>query len=102
MNKQGEYSELQIQIANFAKAMSHPARVYILEILSKMNSCCYSGDIVQDLPISRSALSLHFKELKHAGLIKGTTETPYIKYCINRENWEIAKKVFKELFEEKI
>jgi len=98
MSKAEEYSEKQLQIANFAKAMSHPARVFILEKLSKMNTCCYSGDLVDDLPISRSALSLHLKELKLSGLIKGTTEPPYIKYCLNQENWQIAKLLFKELF----
>jgi ArsR family transcriptional regulator len=100
MIKTVNYSEKQIQIALFAKAMSHPARVFILEKLSKMNSCCYSGDIAEELNIGRSALSLHLKELKHAGLIQGTTEPPYIKYCINRENWQIAKILCKELFEE--
>jgi DNA-binding transcriptional ArsR family regulator len=100
MSKAEEYSEKQLQIANFAKAMSHPARVFILEKLSKMNTCCYSGDLVDDLPISRSALSLHLKELKLSGLIQGTTELPYIKYCLNKENWQIAKILFKELFVE--
>ncbi len=95
-----EYTEKQTQIANFAKAIGHPARVFILQKLSKMNSCCYSGDLVEELPISRSALSLHLKELKIAGLIQGHTEAPYIKYCINRENWAFAKMLFKELFEE--
>ena len=98
MRKKGEYSEKQIQIANFAKAMSHPARVYILQTLSKQNACCYSGDIVNDLPISRSALSLHLKELKNADLIQGHSEAPYIKYCINQENWELAKQYFLDFF----
>lgn len=100
MDKKEEYTEKQIQIANFAKAMSHPARVFILQKLSKLNACCYSGDLIDDLPISRSALSLHLKELKNAGLIQGHTEAPYIKYCINRENWKIAKMLCKEMFEE--
>lgn len=100
MGKAEEYSEKQKQIANFAKAMSHPARVLILERLSKMNSCCYSGDLVEELPISRSALSLHLKELKLCGLVQGTTEPPYIKYCLNRENWQIAQVLFKDLFAE--
>jgi len=92
------YSEKQLQIAGFAKAMSHPARVLILEKLSKMNSCCYSGDLVEELPFGRSALSGHLKELKLTGLIQGTIEPPYIKYCINRENWQIAKLLFAEFF----
>jgi len=100
MDNEIKYSDKQIQLANFAKAMSHPARVFILEKLSKMNACCYSGDLIDDLPISRSALSLHLKELKLSGLIQGTTELPYIKYCLNQENWQIAKLLFKELFVE--
>lgn len=100
MKEKIEYSEKQLQIANFAKAISHPARVFILQKLSKLNSCSYSGDLVDDLPISRSALSLHLKELKNAGLIKGYTEATYIKYCINRDNWKTAELICKELFEE--
>lgn len=100
MSKSEEYTEKQLQIANFAKAMSHPARVMILERLAKMNACCYSGDLVEDLPFGRSALSGHLKELKISGLIQGTIEPPYIKYCINRENWAIAKNLFKELLGE--
>jgi len=94
------YSEKQVHTAQLAKALSHPARVFIMQKLSKMNSCCYSGDIAEELNMGRSALSLHLKELKHAGLINGTNESPYIKYCINRENWAIAKQLFKDLFEE--
>jgi DNA-binding transcriptional ArsR family regulator len=100
MGNEIEYTEKQLQIAAFAKAMSHPARVFILEKLSKMNSCCYSGDLVNDLPIGRSGLSLHLKELKNAGLIQGHIQAPYIKYCINKENWEKAKVLLSELFSE--
>jgi len=86
------------QIAAFAKAMSHPVRVYILKKLSQMEGCCYSGDLVEALPVGRSALSRHLKELKYAGLIQGETEPPYIKYCINRENWEKAAAMCKTIF----
>jgi ArsR family transcriptional regulator, arsenate/arsenite/antimonite-responsive transcriptional repressor len=91
-----------LQIAQMAKAMSHPARVYILKKLSHMNSCCYSGDLVDELPIGRSALSQHLKELKFAGLIQGEINPPYIKYCINRENWEKSKLLFDGLFHTEI
>ncbi len=87
-----------ILLSQFAKAMSHPVRVYILKQLSEMNTCCYSGDIAEELSVGRSALSQHLKELKFAGLIQGETEPPYIKYCINRENWNIAKQLFSDLF----
>lgn len=86
-------SEAQ-QIAAISKALSHPVRVYILKKLSKMNSCCYSGDLVEELPIGRSTLSQHLKELKYAGLIQGEINPPYIKYCINRKNWLKAKQLF--------
>ena len=83
----------QIRLARMAKALSHPVRVYILELLSKQ-TCCYSGDIAEILPIARSTLSQHLKELKRAGLIQGTTRPPRIMYCLNREIWEEAKNLF--------
>ncbi len=98
-NEQKFFSEKQTQIARFAKALGHPVRLYILELLSR-ESCCYSGDISQDLPIARSTLSQHLKELKNAGLIQGEIELPKIKYCLNRKNWELAQHLFKDFFEE--
>jgi DNA-binding transcriptional ArsR family regulator len=82
------------QIARISKALSHPVRVYILQKLSKMNSCCYSGDLVEEIPVGRSTLSQHLKELKYSGLIQGEINPPYIKYCINRKNWDEAKELF--------
>ena len=84
----------QVQLAKFAKALSHPVRVYILELLSKQ-VCCYSGDLADVLPIARSTLSQHLKELKAAGLILGTTQPPRIQYCLNRENWDKLQDSFK-------
>lgn len=83
-------------IARIAKAMSHPARVYILEKLSSMDCCCTSGEMIGDIPIARSTLSQHLKELKFAGLIQGEIEPPMIKYCINKPNWEVAKLLLKD------
>lgn len=85
-------------MAAIAKAMSHPVRIYILQTLSKLDACCYSGNLAEELGINRSALSLHLKELKYAGLIQGETEPPYIKYCINKENWAKAKELYSSLF----
>ncbi len=87
----------QKQAARYAKALGHPIRMYILELLSKQ-SCCYSGDLSEVLPIAKSTLSQHLKELKKAGLIQGETEPPKIKYCLNRANFEEAKKLFSEFF----
>ena len=94
MSEKIELGEDVIQIAQISKALSHPVRVYILKKLSKMNSCCYSGNLVEELPIGRSTLSRHLKELKFAGLIQGEINPPYIKYCINRANWEKTKELF--------
>jgi len=86
-------------LARFAKAMSHPVRIYVLRHLS-MQTCCYSGDLSDELPIAKSTLSQHLKELTNAGLIQGETEPPKIKYCLNRENWALAQKLFIKFFDE--
>jgi ArsR family transcriptional regulator len=101
MAKKIEYPKDIKELALIAKAISHPARLYILKKLARMNTCCYSGNLVEELPIGRSSLSQHLKELKHAGLIQGEIEPPYIKYCINRENWNKARLLFDSIFEEK-
>jgi ArsR family transcriptional regulator, arsenate/arsenite/antimonite-responsive transcriptional repressor len=98
MTKKVVFTPHQIQLARMAKALSHPVRVYILELLSKQ-TCCYSGNLSDDLPIAKSTLSQHLKELKEAGLIQGETEAPKIKYCLNRENWERAQILFKSLLQ---
>lgn len=79
--------------ARYAKAMGHPIRMYVLELLSRQ-SCCYSGDLTEVLPIVKSTLSQHLKELKDAGLIQGEIEAPRIKYCLNKENWKEAQELF--------
>lgn len=101
MSEKIEFTPDVLRFAKIAKALSHPVRVHIIKKLSEMNSCCYSGDLVEELPVGRSTLSQHLKELKYAGLIQGEINPPYIKYCLNRENWEEAKILFKDFFEEK-
>ncbi len=97
--KKTPVSDKQKKIARYAKALSNPTRVFILEYLAdNLNKCCYSGDMAEILPIARSTLSEHLKELKEAGLIQGEINPPYIKYCINPENWEEARLMFAKLF----
>lgn len=91
------YSNDEKQLARFAKALSHPVRIYICDILSKQ-TCCYSGDLAEEVPIARSTLSQHLKELKNAGLIQGEIAAPKIKYCLNKENWALARGMFTSLF----
>lgn len=92
-------TEKQQRIARYAKAMGHPIRMYVLELLSSQ-SCCYSGDLSEDLPIAKSTLSQHLKELKEAGLIQGEIESPRIKYCLNRESWKEAQNLFKDFLKD--
>jgi predicted transcriptional regulator len=102
-NKVKYFTENQEKLARYGKALSHPVRVFILDYLSNnLNKCCYSGDMAEELPIARSTLSEHLKELKKAGLIQGEINPPYIKYCINRENWQEAKIMLNQFFDLKI
>ena len=92
------YTEKQEKLARFAKALGHPARIAIMQFLAKQEEC-YFGDIHEELPIAKATVSQHLSELKDAGLIQGTIEMPKVKYCINRENWQLAQELFKEFFD---
>ena len=91
--KEKQYTVGQEQMARFAKAMGHPARMAVLIFLAKQDSCFF-GDIHEELPIAKATVSQHLKELKDAGLIQGEIETPKVRYCINRENWALARSLF--------
>ncbi len=90
------FSKKQEQTARFAKAMGHPVRIAILQLLNSQ-TCCYHGDMADELPIAKSTLSQHLNELKDAGLIQGDITPPTVKYCINRENWNLAKMLLNEV-----
>jgi DNA-binding transcriptional ArsR family regulator len=91
------YSENEEQIAQYAKALAHPARVAIIQLLLKKQTCI-CGDIVGELPLSQSTVSQHLKELKSAGLIKGNISGVKTCYCIDKLAWNKAKKVLTGLF----
>ena len=92
-----EYDDDIKQMARFAKALGHPTRLLILKHLDSQ-SCCFTGDLVEVLPIAQSTVSQHLKELKEAGLIQGEVNPPKVRYCINQENWAKAKNLFNEFF----
>lgn len=96
-SKVKKFNQEDVELAKYAKALGHPARIAILKILSKQESC-YCGDIVEELPIAQSTVSQHLKELKNAGLIEGEITPPKVLYCINKGNFEKAKQLFKEFF----
>ncbi len=83
-SKTDHFTDEQNQIATLAKALGHPARVAILNHLAKVNACI-CGDIVNELPLAQPTVSQHLKELKNAGLIKGSIEGNSICYCIDNQ-----------------
>ena len=90
------YTPDEEQLALFAKALGHPVRVQILKILNSQ-SCCYTGDLTDIIPLAQSTISQHLKALKDAGLIQGEIIPPKVKYCLNTENWGKAQNLFKGL-----
>ena len=86
LTKSQEFTEVQNDLARYAKALGHPARIAILQHLISCKSCV-CGDIVDELPLSQSTVSQHLQELKQAGLIQGTIEGPSICYCIEPTAW---------------
>lgn len=101
MKKTPSYTEQQNQIAIFAKAFGHPARVAILQHLFKIKECI-CGDLVDEIGLAQSTISQHLKELKNLGLIQGTVEGPRVCYCINPKNWSEMKEVMKEFLNQDI
>ncbi|MGZ3865405.1 MAG: ArsR/SmtB family transcription factor [Bacteroidia bacterium] len=91
--KTDNFTEKQNSIALLIKALGHPARVAIIEYLLKTEDCI-CGDIVEHLPLSQPTVSQHLKELKNAGLIKGSVEGNSICYCIDENGLNKIKDYF--------
>jgi ArsR family transcriptional regulator len=92
------YSAQEELIARYAKALSHPVRVRILHFLESQ-SCCFTGELTEEIPMAQSTISQHLKELKESGLIQGDVMPPRVKYCINQKAWAEAKKAFAVFFD---
>lgn len=92
-----DYSEDELEMAQFAKALGHPVRIKILMLLESQ-SCCFTGEMTAMIPMAQSTISQHLKALHEAGLIQGEINPPRVKYCINRENWERARELFCRFF----
>jgi ArsR family transcriptional regulator, arsenate/arsenite/antimonite-responsive transcriptional repressor len=95
--KKEEFTTEDVWLADIAKALSHPARIRILKILTDMN-VCMCGDIVEKLPLAQATVSQHLKELKRVGLIDGEIDGPKVCYCINQKALDKAKKSLDKLF----
>lgn len=91
----------ELALIKFTKALSHPARISILNLMLEQNSC-FCGELTEVLPLSQSTISQHLKELKDAGLIYGTGTSQRTCYCINQEVWAEAKEVLSNYFKKLI
>jgi len=99
ITKREIFSEKQNEIALFAKALGHPARVSILEHLFHIDSCV-CGDLVNEIGLAQATISQHLKELKKLGLIQGNVEGTSVCYCINKENWTKMKALFSSFLDQ--
>lgn len=97
VTKTAGFTETQNKRALVFKALGHPARVAIIEMLIKRQACI-CNDMVEELPLSQSTISQHLRELKEVGIIKGEIEGTSICYCINESVWEEIKTDFSQLF----
>jgi DNA-binding transcriptional ArsR family regulator len=93
------YSEDEEQFAMIARALSHPVRIKILKLLAG-ESCCFTGELTEVIPMAQSTISQHLKALLEAGLIQGEINPPKVRYCINRKRMGQAQDLFWTLFEE--
>src|SRR5687768_4924970 len=100
LTKTDFFSEKQNELAGLLKALAHPARIAIIEYLIKTDNCI-TGDIVDELPLAQPTVSQHLKELKTAGLIKGSIEGNSICYCIDSENWNKNKELLSAFLDRK-
>jgi DNA-binding transcriptional ArsR family regulator len=92
------FTSKQNEFAQIAKVFGHPARLAILEVLLKSNTCI-CGELVEELGLAQSTISQHLKELKAADIIKGSIIGTSVCYCINEEKWFELKAIFNELFD---
>ena len=97
ITKTAGFTELQNRRAVIFKALGHPARVAIIEMLINRQACI-CNDMVEELPLSQSTISQHLRELKEVGIIKGEIEGTSICYCINESVWNEIKTDFSQLF----
>jgi len=86
IHKKEAFEQKEQDLANFAKAIAHPARIAILKVLAQRQECI-CGEIVDVLPLAQSTVSQHLKELQNAGLIRGIIDGPRSCYCINWETF---------------
>ena len=91
------FTEHQNDLAQFFKVLGHPARVAILQYISKQNTCI-CNDLVEEIGLAQATISQHLKELKSIGLLKGEVEGKSMCYCINVERWTVLQQQLNTFF----
>jgi predicted transcriptional regulator len=91
------FSDKQNKLAVMMKALAHPARIAIIQQLIRSNACI-CGDLVDELGLAQATISQHLRELKNAGLIKGTIEGTSVCYCIDEKMWKQYRKEMENFF----
>lgn len=92
-SRKEDFPDKDILLADWCKALSHPARIAILRTLANRGECI-CGDLVLDLPLAQSTVSQHLKALKEVGLVQGEIDGPRSRYCINQKNFQKFIKAF--------
>jgi DNA-binding transcriptional ArsR family regulator len=99
INKKYSFDDNSVKAADFAKALSHPARIEILRILA-LRDTCICGELVLEMPLAQSTVSQHLKEHKNAGLISGEVDGPRSCYCLNVNGIRELNEIFNGILSE--
>jgi ArsR family transcriptional regulator, arsenate/arsenite/antimonite-responsive transcriptional repressor len=100
-NKSAEFNQEQQKIANYARILSHPARIAIIQLLAREKEI-KTGNISDYLPLGRTTVSRHLKELRSAGIIQGTIEGLKIHYCLDMDKLQEIKSTINTFLEDSI
>lgn len=91
------FDQQQNELAQFFKILGHPARIAILQYISKQNTCI-CNDLVEEIGLAQATISQHLKELKSIGLLKGEVEGKSMCYCIDVDKWNVLQKNLNSFF----
>lgn len=91
------FDQGQNEIANVAKVLAHPARVAILQYISRQDACICS-DLVVETGLAQATISQHLAEIKRVGLLKGNFQGKNLCYCIDKEKWNTLQELFNSFF----
>lgn len=97
LTKSEIFTKEQNELAQLLKALAHPARIAIVQHIIQ-SKACICGDLVDELGLAQATISQHLKELKNAGIIKGTIEGTSVCYCLNPQKWAMIKDLTADFF----